>query len=69
VRAAQHWSGCRSGRIQQLPNADVAALAAPILSLVGEMQFYAVMGASTQVIVADMDSHCLSRSSRRLRAA
>jgi CBS domain-containing protein len=44
------------GSIHQLPKADIAALAAPILSLVGEMQFYAVMGASTQVIVVDMDS-------------
>jgi CBS domain-containing protein len=42
--------------IATLPKQRVAALASPILGLISDMQFYSVMGASTQVIVVDMDS-------------
>uniref|UniRef100_A0A7S1M2A1 CBS domain-containing protein n=1 Tax=Neobodo designis TaxID=312471 RepID=A0A7S1M2A1_NEODS len=42
--------------IEPLPKQRIAALASPILSLIHDMQFYAVMGASTQVIVVDIDS-------------
>ena len=34
--------------IEPLPKQRIAALASPILSLIHDMQFYAVMGASTQ---------------------
>lgn len=42
--------------ISPLPKQRIAALASPILHLISDMQFYSVMGASTQVIVVDIDS-------------
>jgi CBS domain-containing protein len=42
--------------ITHMSKSEIAALATPILQLVGDMQLYSVMGASTQVIVVDIDS-------------